>query len=304
LKKLRGSLPLILFALSLHPTIAQSASAAVPAFSDETSRQEAIYRTRGENVPAGYVVDRSLIAYASFLLPGFERSLAALGPKDRWLDIGAGRCFAVLDYYTDRYDAMHAEGRERRGKKAQAVAISIEDRRTPRWHETAARLETGQIRYLSGKRLREYTAEELGTFQLITDFTGGFSYTQQLSLFMEKVLALLEVNGAFYTMLLDVRPEKLAKEALPPDTHLLTEIESAGSDIGVCSWLKRIDCVRVTCEPDAQSGRPIELYQIVKTCESVAVPALEVRQFQAGTPPLRRFVAKQLPVVQTTKVKR
>ena len=302
MKKLRGSLPLILLALSLHPGTAHSASAAVPAFSDETSRQEAIYRTRGENVPAGYVVDRSLLAYASFLLPGFDRSLAALGPKDRWLDIGAGRGFAVLDYYTDRYDAMHTEGRERRGKKAQAVAISIEDRRTPRWHETAARLDTGQIRYLSGRRLREYSAEELGRFQLITDFTGGFSYTQRLSLFMEKVLASLEMNGAFYTMLLDVRPEKQAKETLPPDTQLLTEIQSAeGSDIGVCSWLKSIDCVQVTCESDTQSGRPIELYQIVKTCENVAVPALETRQFQAGTPPLRRFVAKQTPGIQTTK---
>lgn len=293
----------LLALLALCPMTGHSASAGVPSARDEAQKQDAIYRTRGESVPAGYVVDRSLIAYASFLLPGFDRSLAELGPRDRWLDIGAGRGFAVLDYYTDRYDAMHADGRERRGGKARAVAVSIEDRRTRRWHETAARLEPGQIRYLSGRRLREYSLEELGRFQLVTDFAGGFSYTRQLSAFMEKVLELLEVNGAFYTMLLDVRPEKQAKESLPPDTQLLTEIESAeGADIGVCTWLKRIACVQVICEPDTQSGRAIELYQVVKMCENVAVPALEMKQFQAGTPPLRRYVATQLPVRQTTRV--
>jgi SAM-dependent methyltransferase len=302
LKKLLRRLLLALFAFSLHPAIVHSASPAGPSFSDEAAKQDAIYRARGENVPTGYVVDRSLLAYASFLSAGFDRSLAELGPRDRWLDIGAGRGFAVLDYYTDRYDAMHAEGRERRGKKAQAVAISIEDRRNARWHETAARLEPGQIRYLSGKLLREYLPEELGRFQLITDFTGGFSYTSQLSLFVEKVLALLELHGVFYTMLLDVRPEAQAKQSLPPDTQLLTEIQNAeGFDVGVCAWLKSVNCVQVTCEPDTQSSRPIELYRVHKVCEDVAVPALDTRQFQAGTPPLRRFVAKKPIGIQATK---
>ena len=295
----------ILLALpDLWPGIAHSASPGTAPLS-EVSKQDAIYLTRGENVPAGYVVDRSLLAYASFLPSGFDRALADLGPTDRWLDIGAGRGFAVLDYYTDRYDAMHAEGRERRGKKAQAVAISIEDRRTARWHETAARLEPGQIRYLSGRRLREYSADELERFQLITDFTGGFSYTSQLSVFMEKVLALLEPNGNFYTMLLDVRPENRATESLPPDTRLLTEIENGeGSDVGVCSWLKRISGVQVTCEPDTRTSRPVELYHVHKVCGDVAVPALEIRQFQAGTPPQRRFVARKSGGVQTTKANR
>jgi hypothetical protein len=296
---------LLLVLQTLCPEITHAASPSSPAFPEEASKQDAIYRTRGVNVPAGYVVDRSLLAYASFLSSGFDRSLADLRPIDRWLDIGAGRGFAVLDYYAERYDAMHAEGRARRGKKAQAIAISIEDRRTARWHETAARLEAGQIRYLSGRRLREYSLEELGRFQLITDFTGGFSYTSQLSLFMEKVLALLDLNGVFYTMLLDVRPENHTKEGLPPDTQLLTEIENAeGSDVGVCSWLKSISCVRVTCEADTQSSRPIELYRIHKVCEETAVPVLDTRQFQAGTPPLRRFLAKKAGGVQTTKANR
>jgi len=261
-----------------------------PTFDKEVSKQEAIYQSQGEKVPEGYVVGRSLLSYASFLSTEFDRSLANLGPTDRWLDIGAGEGQAILDYYTPRYDSMHLEGRERRGKKARAVAISIEDRRTPRWHKTAASLEANQIQYFFGKRLREYSLEELGQFQLITDVIGGFSYTRYLSLFMEKVLSVLELNGRFHTLLLDVVPENATNRTSYPDTLFLTEIENAdGSEVRVCSWLKSITCVEVTCESKTEWDRPIELYRIHKVCNNVTVPALVPLHFDAGTPPPRRF---------------
>ena len=261
-----------------------------PTIDQEVSKQEAIYQSQGEKIPEGYVVDRSLLAYASILSSEFDRTLANLGPTDRWLDIGAGEGRAILDYYTPRYDSMHLEGRERRGKKAQAVALSIEDRRTPHWHKTAASLEANKIQYLSGRRLREYSSEELGQFQLITDVIGGFSYTQFLSLFMEKVLGILELNGRFYTLLLDVLPDNGTNRTLYPDTLFLTEIANAdGSDVRVCSWLKSITCVEVTCESRTESNRPIEIVRIHKVCNSVTVPALVSLHYQAGTPPQRRF---------------
>jgi len=261
-----------------------------PTIDQEVSKQEAIYQSQGEKVPEGYVIDRSLLAYASILSSEFDRSLANLGPTDRWLDIGAGEGRAILDYYTPRYDSMHLEGRERRGKKAQAVAMSIEDRRTPHWHKTAASLEANKIRYLSGRRLREYSSEELGQFQLITDVIGGFSYTQFLSLFMEKVLGILELNGRFYTLLLDVLPDDGTNRTLYPDTLFLTEIANAdGSDVRVCSWLKSIACVEVICESRTEAKRPIEIVRVRKICNSVTVPALVSLQYQAGTPPRRQF---------------
>jgi hypothetical protein len=253
----------------------------------ETVKQEAIYQSRGENVPSGYVVDRSLLSYASTLLPGFDRTLANLGPGDRWLDIGAGQGRAILDYYAPRFDAMHPE---RRGGKAQAVAMSIEDRRTPQWQETAARLPAGQIRYLSGRRLREYAADELGRFRLVSDLVGGFSYSRYLSVFIEKVLAAMEPGGSFHTILLDVLPDKSPDRALYPDARLLTEIVDArGADVTVCSWLARIACAEVQCEARLESGRPVERYRVRKICDAVAVPPLELIHYEAGTPPVRRF---------------
>jgi hypothetical protein len=258
------------------------------AFEKEVAKQEAeVYQSRGENVPAGYVVDRSLLAYAAALPAGFGDSLAKLGPADRWLDIGAGEGKAVLDYYAPRYDSMHPQ---RRGRKARAVAMSIEDRRTPRWNETARSLEPNQIAYWSGRRLREYSAQELGRFQLITDLTGGFSYARELSVFMERALGALELDGDFYTLLLDVLPEKAAGPSAYPDSLFLTEIQNAaGSGMRVCSWLKSISCVQVTCEPDTKATRPVELYRIRRVCGNVAVPSLRLVHYKAGTPPLRRF---------------
>jgi len=135
----------------------------------EITEQTRIYQSRGEQVPADYVTDRSLLSYAITLLPDFDHSLAKLGPADRWLDIGAGQGRAILDYYGERFDAMHAEGREQRGSKARAVALSIEDRRTADWRQTAAILEPGKIEYRFGRRLREYAPDELGRFKLATD---------------------------------------------------------------------------------------------------------------------------------------
>jgi SAM-dependent methyltransferase len=278
-------------ALSLCIAPAQSASGLGAPLDEQASRQAAIYASRGASVPAGYVVDRSLLSYTVVLPADFKVALARLGPEDRWLDIGAGEGRAVLDYATGRYDVMF-QGIERGGKPARAVAMSIEDRRTPRWFDAAASLEPQQIDYRFGKRLREYSAEGLGRFQLITDVMGGFSYTRDLTRFMQKALDFLEPGGAFYTVLQDVRFEAGTNRPHYAGASFLTEIASAdGSQANVCSWLKSMSCVEVTCEARPETAPPIEVYAIRKVCEPVTVPAIELVRFEAGTPPERRFKA-------------
>jgi hypothetical protein len=259
-------------------------------FKEEAQRQERIYRSQGEAVPSGYVIDRGLAFYAYTLPTDFERALANLGPTDRWLDIGAGMGQAVLDYYTSAYDAKHAEGRERRGKKAQSVAISIEDRRTVQWHHTAASLDPNQISYYFGKPLREYTLGELGKYQIITDMLGGFSYTEDMSRYMEKALNFLQTGGSLYTVLQDVHAESGANEPFYSGAPYLTEIVNGdGSKVRVCAWLKSITCVKVTCELKPGWKPPIEIYHVQKECDNVSVPTLVPTHFAAGTPPERRF---------------
>jgi hypothetical protein len=264
-----------------------------PKFKAEISKQESIYRSEGDRVPSGYTIDRTLENYADALLTGFDEALARLGPGDRWLDIGAGKGQAILDYFAPKYDLAHADGRERRGRKARVVAMSIEDRRTVDWQLSAASLGGNQLQYLFDRRLRDYKLEELGQFQIITDVIGGFSYTTDLTLFMEKVIGLLALDGSFYSVLQDVHSEVGTNQPYYEKSPYLTEIkDTSGAEVKICSWLKSIGCVHVTCELKKGWRPPVEAFQVQKVCNEVKVPALTPVHYEAGTPPERKFLLK------------
>jgi hypothetical protein len=292
---MKTSITRLLALLLLHWIGAGSAvaqtTATPPSLEAERAKQEKIYQGRGELRLEGYVIDRSLSAYVRALPQGFAQSLANLGPEERWLDVGAGQGMAVLDYYAPEYDPRQAGRRERQIKKARSVAMSIEDRRTPRWQQTADTLEPNQLRYVFNKPLREYTTEELGRFQLITDVIGGFSYTENLTIFMEKVLSLLTVNGMFYTVAQDVRNEADSNQPFYSGEPFLSQIKNAaGNDIGICAWLKKISCIEVSCEYKSDWRPTLETYRIRKSCDKVSVPPLATERYVAGTPPERVFL--------------
>jgi hypothetical protein len=258
-----------------------------PRIDEERARQEKIYRSRGAEVPRGYVTGRGLSDYAELLPNGFCDALGKLGSSDRWLDIGAGAAQAMLDYYAPKGAAPSATKCAAAGDRARAVALSIEDRRTEEWHRKAARLGGDRIRYLFGRRLREYSSDELGKFRIITDVFGGFSYTEHLFQFVDKVLSLLEVGGDFYTLVPGVRLE-VGKDQL--GILYLTELEdAAGRREKVCSWLKQTTCVEVSCESKSDWKRPTELIKIRKVCDGTVVPRMKLVEFEAGYPPSRRF---------------
>ncbi len=258
-----------------------------PRLDEEITKQEEIFRKQGADVPRGYVTNRGLSDYAELLPTGFCDALGRLGSSDRWLDIGAGAGQAILAYYAPENAAAPAEKCVRPGARARAVALSIEDRRTDEWRQRATSVGDDRIRYLSGRRLRQYSPEELGKFQIITDVFGGFTYTEDLSQFVDKVLSLLEVGAGFYTLVPGVHLED-GKDRL--GSFYLTELENAaGRPEKVCSWLKKTACVKVTCESKSDWKRPTELIKIEKVCSDVSVPRMKLLEFVAGYPPDRRF---------------
>ncbi len=289
----------LLIAPLVWPGITPAQTPDNPKIKAEISKQESIYRSEGDRVPAGYTIDRTLENYADALVTGFDAALARLDPGDRWLDIGAGKGQAILDYFAPKYDLARPDGRERRGKKARVVAMSIEDRRTVDWQLSAATLGGNQLQYLSGRRLREYKLEELGQFRIITDVIGGFSYTTDLTLFMEKVTGLLALDGSFYSVLQDVHSEAGTNQPYYEKSPYLTEIKDTnGAEVTICSWLKRISCVQVTCELKKGWRPPVEAFLVQKVCNEVNVPALISVHYEAGTPPERRFVLKESTAVK------
>ena len=288
-----GTCLAILFALqAFAPGTGWSQDSAEREISKELAEQEEIFLSRGDDTPSGYVTDRGLSAYVEDLPSGFCDALAKLGSSDRWLDVGAGAGEAILDYYAPKDSAAPHKKCAGSGVKARAVAMSIEDRRTEKWRKRVAVLGDDRIRYLSGKRLRQYSRDELGKFKIITDVFGGFSYSEDLSLFMEKVLSFLEVGGTFFTLIQNVDLEH--DKDNPGETSYQTEIEDpAGNDVTVCSWLKKISCVNVACDSKSDWDSPAELITIHKVCGDVSVPHITLLEFDAGNPPTRRFLLRR-----------
>src|SRR5262245_66515904 len=68
----------------------RSQESAQPRIDEEIAKQEKIYRSRGADVPRGYVTGRTLSDYLELLPSGFCNALGTLGSSHRWLDIGAG----------------------------------------------------------------------------------------------------------------------------------------------------------------------------------------------------------------------
>lgn len=281
----RQTVAFLSFAVFTLPALAAS-----PAFDLESSRQQSIYHGRGETRLPGYVIDRGLAAYALALMPGFEQAVERLGPEDRWLDIGAGRGQAMIDYHTPAAETEES-ARVPFRRKATTVAMSIEDRRTEDWHRAATGPGLDRMRYVFNKPLRDFTTAELGgPFQLISDVIGGFSYTDNLTLFMEKVLELLAVNGNFYTVHQDVMSEIGDNKPHYPNEPFLTQLRNADDkDISICAWLKQIACVEVSCQSKGGWLPPIQTYRVRKTCNATTVPRLDRVQYVAGTPPQRIF---------------
>jgi len=283
----RLALLIVIVLQPLEPGAGWTQEPVQPRIDEEFAKQEKIYRRRGADVPGSYVTNRGLSRYAEVLPTGFCDALGSLGSSDRWLDIGAGEGQAILDYYAPQDDAVPAEKCGGSGPKARAVAISIEDRRTDKWKQQAARLGDDRIQYLSGKRLRHYSREELGKFRIITDVYGGFTYSENLSRFLETVLSLLEIGGAFYTVLPSVHLEDGTDKL---GTWYLTEVVDAASrPVTVCSWLKQTTCTKVTCESKTDWDAPTQLIKIRKVCSDVSVPTLKIVEYMAGAPPGRRF---------------
>ena len=261
-----------------------------PTFKQESDAQEAAYYRSEVETPWGYTIDRSLRHYKLILSSDFDRDIESLGPAMQWLDIGAGMGNAILDYVSPSLAVTQKELRKHSALRAKAVAISIEDRRTARWHQTEPLLEANKIKYLYGRRLREYSLQELGSFKVISDVAGGFTYTDNLSRFMEGVLTVLERHGAFYTVLQDVNREKGSSRPYRRNAPFLTELVNGdGSEVKVCAWLKSITCVEVTCEMKTGISPPVEAYRIRKVCNDFSVPGMEQISFEAGAPPGRRF---------------
>src|SRR5262247_4055280 len=142
----RAAVVIVIVVQSLGLAAGWTQELSQPRTDEEIVKQEKIYRSRGADVPRGYVTGRGLSDYAELLPAGFCDALGRLGSSDRWLDIGAGSGQAILDYYVSEDGAAQGKTCAGADGKVGAVAMSIEDRRTESWQQQAASLGEERMR--------------------------------------------------------------------------------------------------------------------------------------------------------------
>src|SRR5262249_36697261 len=84
----RGAVVIVIVVQSLGLEAAWTQELPHPRTDEEIAKQEKIYRSRGADVPRGYVTGRGLSDYAELLPAGFCDALGRLASLHPWLDIG------------------------------------------------------------------------------------------------------------------------------------------------------------------------------------------------------------------------
>lgn len=255
-----------------------------------------------------YNASRALNHYESILdyykENGFLKELFHLKNGSRWLDVGAGDGSAAFDYIFSK------KGR------ADVMAISVE-RKNNKFVLEESQRPNGRLKYLTGKFIEEYSVDELGRFDFVTDVYGALSYAPQIDVIMQKIGDLMQVGAIFFGNLKEETeffrtedipdPDKIramrvraipygldssnsSNSAISEDikNHFatLTIFDRQGKKIDYLSWFDSITCLK---RDDSRSGDGEIVIKLIKTCDKVVVPKLKTVEFIDFTPPLRAY---------------
>lgn len=193
----------------------------------------------------------------------FMNFLHSLNSNHRWLDSGSGDRVAISQY--------HEKQKAHPGESAQTVALSLEN--PVRW--SARRIQ----RFLKsknhidfhGRYFEEIPVDELGKFDLITEFFGPASYSSDLGLVLNRYLQLLKVGGRLYIN------NKFQTEIVIGD--LVTT--------GLWDFLQQAQGISVRVSLNVIATK--YSFEIIKTSEDAKFPSLSPISYEPGQPPRRQF---------------
>lgn len=197
-----------------------------------------------------FVTSRELWEYTAYLHKGFETKLKSLTSDQHWIDLGAGKANAQLDFLKTFSNELDAP-------LATAVAFKVD-----RWFP---------VRKFKGRlQIREGMFEAQPTHKwpkadLITDFFGVLSYSKDMHTSLQKTLDLLVVGGELYIH----------------GTYANTRIRVGEESLGLLEFLSRIEGLQV----EGKWGT----VRVTKLQQDVLVPRLQLLRYKDDAPPMRSF---------------
>lgn len=200
-----------------------------------------------------FVTSRDLWEYQTYLEKGFKEKLESLDENGHWIDLGAGKAQAQIDYYINFKNPKIA---------AQSTAVCY---KLDRWF--------GIPRFQGKLEVKEGMFEKQNTHDwkkadLISDFFGVISYTQDMTTSLQKTFDLLKVGGELYIH----------------STNYVTHIQMTEKTVTLTEFLQEIPGIKV-------EGRFGSL-KITKLEEHIEIPEMEIIKYKDEAPPIRVFKIK------------
>jgi len=201
------------------------------------------------------------IEYKTALLPlDFRKLLHGIFDVEDFAEFRpASRAQLVsVSYARPEFNEFVLKSQLARMYRAQEMRIAIPD---------------GHHRQLYGRLIEDIPVEELGPFDILTDYYGPLSYSLRPDLVLKTYLDLL-VEDAPVFFYLDQR-------------RLRFQSSESAVEVGLVEWLKSIAGIRVhECESLFHPGRRTGAYFITKVPGvEVEIPPLEIVNIEDDTPP-------------------
>jgi SAM-dependent methyltransferase len=138
-----------------------------------------------------FTTERGLGFYKYLLGRDFKARIKKLGPRDHWIDIGAGQANAMFDLFIDSY----LWNEPQLASLPNMTAITVTKPGVRPTKERTAFLNFKKFNYLVGKYLHEYKSGEIPKADLVTDVMGAANYSPHFDVAMTKILRLLKPGG-------------------------------------------------------------------------------------------------------------
>lgn len=199
-----------------------------------------------------FTTDRNYGEYLQYTHPDFKKDMLQLRSDQHWIDLGAGKAQALVDFLSQFKNLQQAPS-------VTAVCYKLD-----RWF---------RLPNFSGKlQVHEGMFEDMAVAHwrkadIITDIFGVLSYTEDMTASLQQVFSILNKNGHLY---------------LSTD-YLRTTFRWNHEILSYTEFFKRIPGLKV----DGQWG----LLKITKTSDVVQVPEMILKgPVKDGAPPYRTFV--------------
>lgn len=199
-----------------------------------------------------FVTGRNLSDYRQGFHNDFTTSLQSLKANETWIDLGAGKGNAAIDYLKETTEPR---------LRANVLLIAY---KLDRWFGIPKF--NSKLSVIEGKLFEEIPSVQLPRATLITDFFGVLSYTRDLSRSLSLVFDRLEIGGELYVHTLNAS----------------TLIDFQNKVYSITDFLKSIDGIKV----EGKFG----ILKITKMADDVQIPELRLTRLdEEVVPPFRRY---------------